>query len=759
MKRVRLLLAVTAGLLCLGLLGAGTALASGGIVFDGSVGTGPPPATLGGHAMTPFPADPQPLLTDVASVADPSGDEISFESPMEHLAIGDGWATWSNGYAGDVYYTDGAATTTVDLPSGTTAFYLYAEPNPYAVFDITATAQDGSSASGTVPVDGFYGAQFFGFYATGTDTIASVTVSSSIDFSIGEFGINGGGGYVALGDSYSSGEGNPPFLAGTDGGNDFCHRSSAAYSEVLGAQLGLTPLFYACSGAITSNVTSTSHYTEPPQISNPGVDSTASLVTMTIGGNDAGFADVLKACIEQKLKADAINAGIGGLTGPIGGWLGLTQDPSCAHSSSFTSSVDQQIQNVFWPVKETDLTVLGKVDPQKTSVIVADYPLLFPSSSSDQSCLQLSFLLTGDDMNWMNGEGNVLDNVLQEAAAEAGVNFVDVRAWFAGHEVCTGDPYLNGLSIASGSGRPCTWSVLGHCIIPGGLPIVGSFHPNGEGHALGYAAAISSLIGSAADQTPAGFPANPPATPDPPGQPQPTAVGVGELDAHAVTAGTADCDDTYQAGQQVQYSGSGFAPGASVRVYATSAGGETLIDTTTADANGTVSGVARLPLSATGFTPDASALAGTVFVDAIGTGSTASHLDDLAMVGLVPHTGACGTVETLPFGGFDPPLANAPQVMSANAGRTIPVKFEIPGSNGTLGQVLAPGYPQSAPVSCTAPASLTTGDPTVQNGSASSTPGDSYTYVWKTDKSWSGCRELIVGLVDGSYHTAVINFH
>ena len=46
------------------------------------------------------------------------------------------------------------------------------------------------------------------------------------------------GRYVALGDSFSSGEGNPPFDPRTDHAalfttHDTCHRSSVAYSQIL----------------------------------------------------------------------------------------------------------------------------------------------------------------------------------------------------------------------------------------------------------------------------------------------------------------------------------------------------------------------------------------------------------------------------------------------------------------------------------------------------------------------------------------------
>ncbi len=188
MQRFRLLFVLLVSVASFALADAAVAPASSGmIVFDGSPGTGAPPATLGPYTMTPFGVDPQPLFTDVGGVAGPTGNVI-FGAPMQHVQIGNGWATWSNGYAGDVYWTDGATSANVTLPSGTSAFYLYAEPNPFSDFVITAYAQDGTSC-GPITVNGYAGAQYFGFYGTGGETIASVTVTSSVDFAIGEFGI------------------------------------------------------------------------------------------------------------------------------------------------------------------------------------------------------------------------------------------------------------------------------------------------------------------------------------------------------------------------------------------------------------------------------------------------------------------------------------------------------------------------------------------------------------------------------------------
>jgi hypothetical protein len=157
------------------------------IVFDGSPKTDAPPATLGSFAMTPFAADDQPLSTDVFDVAGPTGT-LGFGAKVSHFRIGKGWSSWSHGYTGDVYYTNGAVNLTLTLPPNTGAFAFYVEPNNFALFDVTATAQDGIT-SNSVPVSGLGGATYFGFYGTGGATITSITISSATAFAVGEFGI------------------------------------------------------------------------------------------------------------------------------------------------------------------------------------------------------------------------------------------------------------------------------------------------------------------------------------------------------------------------------------------------------------------------------------------------------------------------------------------------------------------------------------------------------------------------------------------
>ena len=75
---------------------------------------------------------------------------------------------------------------------------------------------------------------------------------------------------MALGDSYSSGEGNPPYEAGTDTPSNMCHRSNtASYASFIGA-FNSPFKSVACSGAITDNLYNTDHFGNPAQLASFG---------------------------------------------------------------------------------------------------------------------------------------------------------------------------------------------------------------------------------------------------------------------------------------------------------------------------------------------------------------------------------------------------------------------------------------------------------------------------------------------------------
>jgi len=111
------------------------------------------------------------------------------------------------------------------------------------------------------------------------------------------------------------------------------------------------------------------------------------------------------------------------------------------------------------------------------------------------------------------------------------------------------------------------------------------------------------------------------------------------------------------------------------------------------------------------------------------------------------------------FSGFFQPVDNLPTLNSVNAGQAIPVKFSL-GSDQGLG-IFEVGYPKSEQIVCNSGALVDGIETTVNAGSSSlsySAGNDQYTYVWKTEKSWTGCRQLVVKLLDGTIQRANFQF-
>jgi len=96
--------------------------------------------------------------------------------------------------------------------------------------------------------------------------------------------------YVALGDSYSSGVGTGSYTL-----DSTCKRSVYAYPYLYTQKHAGTSLtFVACSGAKTSDVLA---------IQVQSVTKSTTLVTMTVGGNDIGFANLIYQCTLSNCSA------------------------------------------------------------------------------------------------------------------------------------------------------------------------------------------------------------------------------------------------------------------------------------------------------------------------------------------------------------------------------------------------------------------------------------------------------------------------
>jgi hypothetical protein len=125
-------------------------------------------------------------------------------------------------------------------------------------------------------------------------------------------------------------------------------------------------------------------------------------------------------------------------------------------------------------------------------------------------------------------------------------------------------------------------------------------------------------------------------------------------------------------------------------------------------------------------------------------------------------TGSNSAVHTViyNFNGFLQPVDNLPTLNIVKAGQAIPVKFSLTGDQGL--NIFAADSPASQSVTCNTSDPTAPIEQTVTAGSSSLSYDpltDTYTYVWKTDKTWANtCRQLTVTLNDGTTHTANFDF-
>jgi predicted extracellular nuclease len=111
------------------------------------------------------------------------------------------------------------------------------------------------------------------------------------------------------------------------------------------------------------------------------------------------------------------------------------------------------------------------------------------------------------------------------------------------------------------------------------------------------------------------------------------------------------------------------------------------------------------------------------------------------------------------FGGFQPPVDGPPVVNTVKAGAGVPVKFSL---GGDFGLDIFSSGPTSRQFTCESGAPSDLIEETVPAGGSSLTydpSTDTYTYVWKTLKSWANtCRRLEATLIDGTYVSADFRF-
>jgi len=269
--------------------------------------------------------------------------------------------------------------------------------------------------------------------------------------------------YVALGDSYSSGQGNGPYQLDSDFGwhnqEDRCHRSEqSAYAKLVkhnGQPIapnsnGTAPYefqFLACANATTVAMTDKAvdasgentgettpwakedwDFGEEQQLARGFLDENTNLVTLTIGGNDMSFSDVIKACAIHNPANDCLSAD---------------------YHATRKGRVDPLPLREYQP-HVIDLTAVKlrktyeeilRLAPN-ARVVVLGYPALWPVAADRANGCNFNYgLVSEPDIDWFNQMAVLLENytadvVLNLRNAGKNIRYISLNPSFIGHRLC-----------------------------------------------------------------------------------------------------------------------------------------------------------------------------------------------------------------------------------------------------------------------------------------------------------------------------------
>ncbi|MFJ2741678.1 SGNH/GDSL hydrolase family protein [Streptomyces sp. NPDC087440] len=252
--------------------------------------------------------------------------------------------------------------------------------------------------------------------------------------------------YVALGDSWSA----DVTILGIDARHapSGCAQSSWNYPKQVAATLGVSVFRDAtCGAATTEHLTAEQDVNVFPLIAT-GVNSPqfdrltpdTDLVTLGIGGNDAGLAGAVTGCINL-------------LPHPVG--RSCVRDWTAEDGSDLMSA---QIATVG-PKVRAAVEGIRKRSP-KARVLLVDY---MAGAVPDRGCYPY-VQIWNQDLMWFGARLKELNGVLAKAAADTGAELVDTYSGSTGHDVC------------QPSGTKWVEGVLPLSTNPPGLAV--PFHPN-----------------------------------------------------------------------------------------------------------------------------------------------------------------------------------------------------------------------------------------------------------------------------------------
>ena len=308
-----------------------------------------------------------------------------------------------------------------------------------------------------------------------------------------------GATYVALGDSYSSGEGLGQFQAGTDTSTgtkkNTCHRSESYAYPDLSPTIVLPEVksraFWACSGATTidmSNVPGASNtpkeYGQPEQVATVG--SATKYISVTVGGDDLGFSGIGLACTTLEVGNQVIR-------------LSKT---SCSNqlkaSEGGIPALQTRLTNLY-------MELLSQA-AEGAELVVAGYPRVLPSSFKGVGKFEGQPFCTFDYFKGVGDIGMVEANAKKVATFETNLNTAIQKAVSAASEEFPGRVKYSNIYPTSVprncAGTTPNATVTGFELSPGRhgtgpyhLISTATFHPTKVGQKV-YAKAIENTFRS-----------------------------------------------------------------------------------------------------------------------------------------------------------------------------------------------------------------------------------------------------------------------
>ncbi|MEU0065513.1 GDSL-type esterase/lipase family protein, partial [Streptomyces albidoflavus] len=278
---------------------------------------------------------------------------------------------------------------------------------------------------------------------------------------------------ISLGDSQISGEGVGNYEPGTDGPTNWCHRSKDAAVHRTSIPADVT-YNVSCSGANSANIRiggSRQYADELVQSDNLAIkarNTRIKQVLVVAGANDdLQFGPVMTDCVTRYLL--------------LQGACNPKYDPG------WQDRVDGLIPKVTATLGDLKKVMgdAGYADGSYELVLMSYSSPITPDFRDNPKFPgKLPGGCVGYDADARWGRDTAVpafQKGLRTAARQAGATYLDGSRLFQGHEVCTDNTWVRGLTVDLSNPFP-----------PDANSVRQSFHPNGRGHAA-FAACLSAL--------------------------------------------------------------------------------------------------------------------------------------------------------------------------------------------------------------------------------------------------------------------------